>query len=60
MPANFPDMRKSEQFRELAQECERMARQAAAEHHRKILMEMAETWKRPAEESDRKEATSGS
>lgn len=54
--ANFPDMRKSEQFREFAKECERLARNAAAEHHRKILMEMVETWKKLAEESERKEA----
>ncbi len=54
--ANFPNMRKSEQFREFAEQCERLARQAAAERHRKILMEMADTWKRLAEDSERKEA----
>ena len=47
-------MRKSDQFREYAEECERLARQTVAEHHRKILLEMAETWKKLAEESDRK------
>jgi hypothetical protein len=56
-PANFLHMGKAEQFREFAEECERLARQATADHHRKILLEMAKTWRKLANETDRKETT---
>jgi len=48
-------MGKAEHFREFAEECDRLARQASADHHRKILIEMAKTWRKLADDSDRKE-----
>ena len=41
------------QYREFAEECLRLAKQANDERHRKILKEMAEVWSKLAEEADR-------
>jgi hypothetical protein len=45
-------MELSTQYREFAEQCERLARQAKAEHHRDILIEMAEVWRQLAEQAD--------
>ncbi len=42
------------QYREFAEECDRLARQTEKEGHRKILEEMAETWRKLAAETDGK------
>jgi hypothetical protein len=41
------------QYRQFAEECDRMAKQADTERQRNILTEMAETWRRLAEDADR-------
>jgi hypothetical protein len=46
-------MRSSTQYREFAEECLRLARDANAERHRKILEEMAEAWSKLAEDDER-------
>jgi len=38
----------SAQYRAFAEECDRLAQEAKTEHHRKILEEMAEAWRRVA------------
>ena len=52
--ARFFFMETSTQYREFAEQCERLARQAKAEHHREILIEMAEVWRQLAEQTDGK------
>ncbi len=42
------------QYREFAEECVRMAKEAKIERHREILLEMADVWKRLAQEADTK------
>ena len=42
------------EYREFAQECERLARQATSEHHRAILLEMAEAFRQLAAEANAK------
>jgi hypothetical protein len=44
----------SAQYREFAEECDRLAQQAKADGHRKILEEMAEAWRTVAAEADKK------
>jgi hypothetical protein len=44
----------SNQYREFAEECVRLAAQARDEHHRKVLKEMAEVWRKLADEADKK------
>ena len=39
-------------FREFAEQCERLAEEAASEQHRSILKRMAEAWRKVAEESE--------
>jgi len=36
-------------YREFAEECERLAKQAAAERHRAVLLEMAAAWRQLSE-----------
>jgi hypothetical protein len=45
-------MTSSSQYREFAEECLRLAKQAPDEHDRKILKEMAEAWRKVAEEAN--------
>jgi len=45
-------MTSSSQYREFAEECLRLAKQAPDEHHRKILKEMTEAWRKVAEEAN--------
>jgi hypothetical protein len=45
-------MTSSIQYHEFAKECLRLAKQATDERHRKILEEMAEAWRKVAEEAD--------
>lgn len=41
-------------YREFAQECERLAKQARTEHHRTVLLEMAAVWRELAEAENAK------
>jgi hypothetical protein len=41
------------QYRQFAEECDRMAKQANTERHRGILKEMAEVWRQLAKDADR-------
>jgi hypothetical protein len=43
-------MEQSTPYREFADECDRLAKKAKTEHHRKILEELAEVWKQLAKE----------
>jgi len=36
-------------YEEFAQECERLAQESRTEHHRGVLREMAEAWRRLAQ-----------
>lgn len=49
----FP-METQAQYRKFAEECERLARQARASHHRQVLEEMARVWKELADGADGK------
>ena len=40
------------QYREFAEECDRLAQEAKTDAHRKILEEMAKAWRMVAAESD--------
>jgi hypothetical protein len=44
----------STQYREFAEECLRLAKQAKEEGHRNILQEMAKVWNELADEADKK------
>lgn len=50
----FVLMTGSTQYREFAEECLRLAKQAKDEHQREILTEMAKAWSKLAEEADKK------
>jgi hypothetical protein len=43
------------QYREFADTCDRLARQVGSEAHRASLIEMADQWRRLAEETDKRE-----
>jgi len=45
-------METSKEYRNFADECERLAREIRTEHHRNILNKMAEAWRRLAEEEE--------
>jgi hypothetical protein len=45
-------METSAQYREFAEECGRLAKQAKTDDHRKILEEMAEAWRTVAAEAE--------
>jgi hypothetical protein len=51
-------MQTSTQYRTFAAECERLAQTAKSETERKVLEEMAATWKMLAEEAERKRTRS--
>jgi hypothetical protein len=42
----------SKQYREFAEECERLAPQTTNEHHRKLLKEMAGAWRKLADAAE--------
>jgi hypothetical protein len=46
-------MDRSEQFRDFAEECDRLAQEAETEQQRSALRKMAGAWRRVAEEYDR-------
>jgi len=46
LPMETASKRKYEEF---AQECERLAQESRTEHHRGVLREMAEAWRRLAQ-----------
>ena len=48
----FSGMETQEKYREFAEECERLAKQAKSERHRKVLREMAEVWRKLADAAD--------
>ena len=48
----WPSMQEFTQYRRFAEECLRLAKEAATEHERKVLREMAEAWRKLAEESE--------
>jgi hypothetical protein len=41
-------------YEQFAAECERLAKDARTEHHRAVLLEMAEAWRKLAEAAARK------
>jgi hypothetical protein len=47
-------MKTSTQYREFAEECERLAEEAKNPQHKKVLREMAEVWRALAEEAEKK------
>jgi len=47
-------MEQATRYRDFAKECERLAAQAQSEHHRTVLKEMAEVWRKLAEAADKK------
>jgi hypothetical protein len=47
-------METAAQYRKFAEECERLAKQASAAHHRKVLEEMAQVWRTLADGADGK------
>jgi hypothetical protein len=50
---DFLRMQTSNQYRDFAEECERLAEKAETEkEHRRVLKEMAETWRQLANEAD--------
>jgi hypothetical protein len=51
-------MRTSTQYREFAEECLRLAKVARTEPQRYVLHEVAETWKKLAEEADQRNSKS--
>lgn len=42
------------QYQKFAEECDRLAKQARAAHHRKVLEEMAQVWRELADGADGK------
>jgi hypothetical protein len=46
-------MRSSEQYRQFAEECLRLAQQTNNGNHRQVLEEMAEAWSTLAEEAEK-------
>jgi hypothetical protein len=48
-------METSLQYLEFAEACERIAKLATTERHRTTLKEMAEAWRKLAQEADRKD-----
>src|SRR5262249_4864544 len=56
---SFPSMHTSTQYGTFAEECDRLAKEAQAERHRMVLKEMAEAWRKLAEEADRRRGTTG-
>ena len=47
---SFPFMQTPTQCETFAEECDRLANEAQAERHRMVLKEMAEAWRKLAEE----------
>jgi hypothetical protein len=47
-------METPDHYREFAAECDRLAAQAKSEQHRKVLEEMAQAWRRLAQEHETK------
>ncbi len=48
-------MRSSEQYRQFAEECLRLAKQVNNGNHRQVLEEMAEAWSTLAEDGEKKD-----
>jgi hypothetical protein len=49
-----PGMDTPSKYREFAEECDRLAKQAKTNAHRRILEEMARVWRQLADEGDGK------
>jgi hypothetical protein len=50
--AGYSGMETSTEYRQFAQECRRLAREAKTERHRNIMEEMARAWDRLAKEAE--------
>jgi hypothetical protein len=50
--AGFLSMKTPSQYREFAEDCLRLAKNAKREDERKVLQQMAETWLKLADEAD--------
>jgi hypothetical protein len=50
--AQYRETSAQSQYREFAEECDRLAKQAKIDGERKILEEMAEAWRKVAAEAD--------
>jgi len=55
-PRACSSMETINRYREFAEECERLAKEAKSERHRAILQKMAETWRTLAAEAEKKSA----
>lgn len=45
-------MHEPTEYREFAEECDRLAKEATTQRHRMVLKEMAEIWRKLAEEAN--------
>jgi hypothetical protein len=52
-------MEKSMKYEKFAQECAHLVATTETQRDRKVLMEMAETWNKLAEEAERREGYTG-
>ena len=52
-------METSTQYRDFAEECERLSVQAKSEHHREVLKEMAQVWRELAQEAEKRRKRTG-
>lgn len=53
-PGRWSCMETPMQYRKFAEECDRLAKQASAAHHRKVLEEMARVWRELADGAEGK------
>jgi hypothetical protein len=53
-------METPKEFLEFAETCDFLAQEVQAEHHRRILIKMAEAWRQVAREKARSQATPAS
>jgi hypothetical protein len=49
-------MKPSTQYREFADECDRLAKETSDPRHKKVLEEMGRAWRELADEADQKNA----
>jgi hypothetical protein len=56
-PDRFLNMETTARYREFAEQCERLARQAKTERERAVLLEMAAVWRQLDDDAQRKSKT---